>query len=528
MKSAYPSPTLYSPEKATGRDFLGQQSIIQYMADKCLPSFTNATKKIRYYCFWAWAFKMLEIHGNTLGEKKKWWYLLKLETALIIINKSIDPDMVGMPGVTGIPYTVDQIKDFDSDTLVKIYDKKVRATSYDAVQYAPSIGSLNIVKKNGAQFSICSFGQELYKVFDNKINTASGYDLLVSPDIKEIKWSHLLEMKDGFCLNYLSKTEREIFVRIIEQQKKSIGSTRKRTERIETTLLVLDIIRKKMIKEKEDILIKLWNEDYKAPQDLKQITDGWKMIEARRFYQISIEAVLSSFCNYLCSFKSLTGGFDEFCHDIINSFKKILHADIMPFALIVENDEPLKNFIEAVDKYCADNFIDEQSLVELIKKYSSEKSFNYQLAQYSLILLLYLYLKFDGLKAIKTEKAVHFWQTPASFRHSFEIIDRLINKWYQLPVSMGLRNIIQLLSLRLHLGVSQDKWLQTGNFTFRYIKDEPKGFKFLRAMRPNRTGNKLLAYTELITDLGFINKRAGRFILSDDGLEFLKKYEVSE
>lgn len=148
MNSAYPSPTLYSPEKTTGRDFLGQQSIIQYMADKCLPSFTNSTRKIRYYSFWAWAFKMLEIHGKFLDEKQKWWYLLKLETALIIINKSIDPDMIGMPGVTGIPYTVDQIKAFNPDTTVKIYDEKVRATSYDAVQYAPSLGSLNIVKKN--------------------------------------------------------------------------------------------------------------------------------------------------------------------------------------------------------------------------------------------------------------------------------------------------------------------------------------------------------------------------------------------
>ena len=135
-------------------------------------------------------------------------------------------------------------------------------------------------------------------------------------------------------------------------------------------------------------------------------------------------------------------------------------------------------------------------------------------------------LRFNDLKALKTEKALHFWKTPASFRHSFQIIDRLITRWSGLPVSIGLKNIIQHLSLRLHLGVSQDKWLQTGNFTFRYVKDEPTGFKYQGPMLPNRTGNKLLAYTELIADLGFIDRSGPHLTLTNDGIGFLQKYEV--
>jgi hypothetical protein len=527
MNSVFPASTLFNPERTTGRDFLGQQSIIQYMADRCLPSFTNATRKIRYYSFWAWAFKMLETYGQKLDEKQKWWYLLKLETVLIIINKYLDPELVGMPGVTGIPYTVDEITKFVPDTIVKIYDEKNRATSYDPVQYAPSLGTLNIVKKIGTKISICNFGQELFKEFDNKIETASGYSLLLSPNTKDIKWAHLLEMKEGFSLENISENERKILIRIIEQQTISLFSKRGKTERIETTLMVLDIIKKEKVKENEDILKKLWNGEYESPQELKQIADGWKIIEARRFYQISIEAILSAFCQYLCSFKGEPGDFDEFSIEVTDSFKKLRHSGTMPFNHIIEKDEPLKNFIEAVNEYCSEHDIDEQDLIDLIKKYSGDKqTFNFPLVQSGLILLLYLFTQFESLKALETEKAEHFWRTPTNFRHSFELVDRLIRKWSGLPVSTGLKNIVQHLSLRLHLGVSQDKWLQTGNFTFRYIKDDPNGFKLLNTMRPNRTGNKLLSYTELITGLGFIDKSSEYLKLTKDGYSFLGKHEI--
>ena len=395
MSGAYPAPTQFNPEKSTGRDFLGQQSIIQYMADKCLPSFTNATKKVRYYSFWAWAFKMLEIHGKNLDDKQRWWYLLKLETALIVINRFIDSEIIGMPGVKGLRSLVDNIKDFTPDTMVQIYHETLRATSYDAVQYAPSLGTLNIVKKIGAQVTICGFGNELFEAFDSKIKTAAGYALLVSPKTKQIKWSHLLEMKDGFCLANVSEDEKKIIVRIIEQQTVSIGSAKKVSERIETTLLLLDIIRVQKIENHDDILIRLWNDDYKCPQQLAQIADGWKIIEARRFYQISIEAILSAFCQYLWSFKSQTGEFDEFSQDVTSSFKAIKQKDAQPFALIIESDAPLRQFIEAVKKYCAGDNLDEQALVALIGKHGNGKGFNYQLVQYGIILLLYIFLQFN-------------------------------------------------------------------------------------------------------------------------------------
>ena len=137
-----PAPTKFSQEYPIGRDFLGQQSIVQYMANRCLPSFTNATRVLRYYSFWAWAFKMsAENFSKFKNEKDRWFYLMKLETALIICNKIRNPEMIGMPGIQGIPINVDNLKDFKDNDLIDIYSVKNRATSYSAVQYSPSLGT---------------------------------------------------------------------------------------------------------------------------------------------------------------------------------------------------------------------------------------------------------------------------------------------------------------------------------------------------------------------------------------------------
>ena len=55
--------------------------------------------------------------------------------------------------------------------------------------------------------------------------------------------------------------------------------------------------------------------------------------------------------------------------------------------------------------------------------------------------------------------------------------------------------------MKLHIGVAQDKWLGMGNFTFKYVRAEPTGFKLIdkgKVMKPNRTRNKILAYFEIL------------------------------
>ena len=527
MDNNFPAPNKFSREVSAGRDFLGQQSFVQYMADRCLPSFTNATQMVRYYSFWAWAFEMLRrnIGEDTKGENA-WWYLMKLETALMISNKHRDPDMSGMPGISKIPHASDEIIKFNSNTDVTKYSRDRKVTAYTAVQYSPSLGTLNIVKRNGHEYLILKYGKKLAKIFDKNIRSYKGYDILVSPKTKKIKWKLLKEMEDAFSLEVLPKEEQQVFIKIIEQSTSLIPGSGEKSQRVYTTMFILDAVQKLTIKNPDDLLANLWRRNYNPPEALVDNTEGWIIVEARRYYQIAIEAILSSFCKYISSFKNSTGDFDEFSNDVVKKLSRFKYnqSKETQFAQIIKNDETLVHFINEITELCNKYKIDEIDLARRIKSLAGKKkAFNYEMAHYAIILLLLLYSRFSDLKKLKSKRVVHYWNyRPAySVKHSFHLIDKMISRWQDRPVSIALNKIIQDFSLKLHLGVSQEKWMQTGNFTFRYTRAEPTGFELLKSMEPNRTSNKIITYIQLITNLGLITKKSGIYKLTSDGRNFM-------
>lgn len=498
------------------------------MTDRCLPSFTNTTRKIRYYSFWAWAFEMLRINvdDDILGDVG-WWYLMKLETAFMIMNKHRNPEITGMPGITGIPFNIDAINRFNPETDVEIFSKIKRATSYDAVQYSPSLGSLNVVKRMGSAYQILKYGRSLAKIFDQNVNHFCGYQILVSPKHKNIKWKYLTEMEQAFSLDNVSDEERNVFIEIIEQKPNILIDKKELTSRVNTTLLVLDAFRNLNINDKNEFLVRLWREEYTPPESLRDIKECWIIVEARRYYQLAIEAILSSFCKYINPFKSKGGDFDEFSKEVVKSFVnfKLTENKEFPFNEIVDSDKTLRHFIHEIKLFCDNNVIDEVDLADIIKKNSEWKKLHtYETSQIALILLLILYIKFQSFKNFKSDRAIHFFNVQNNFRHSFQLIDKLIKQWLDLPVSIAIKKIIVEFSLKLHLGVSQDKWLQTGNFTFRYNRAESKGFELLAPMEPNMTNNKILAYIDLITDLGMLKIVKDQYELTIMGNKFIEKY----
>ncbi|MBC8432544.1 MAG: hypothetical protein H8D96_11560 [Desulfobacterales bacterium] len=454
---------------------------------------------------------------------------MKLETALMILNKHLDSEMTRMPGIKGIPYDSNDIKIFKPNTEVKIYSTAQRTSAYEAVQYRPSLGTLNIVIRDGQNYFIREYGKKLAEIFDKNVRGYKGYNILVSPESKTIKWQLLKEMAEAFSLEMISEEEVKTFIEIIEQRTHVGFSSSEQSTRVYTTLFVLDVFQKLQIADSNELLIRLWKGDYDPPEALIEITEGWMLVEARRYYQVSIEAILSSFCKYISSFKSSIGDFDEFSNDVIKRFAKFKYAQSKKaqFSDIIVKNKTLKDFINKLIELCDSHAIDEITLAGRINKLKGEKkAFNYEMAHYAIILLLTLYCRFPDLKKLKSNKAIEFWRyrQAGSVKHSFRLIDKLISQWCHLPVSTGIKKIIQELSLKLHLGVSQEKWLQTGNFTFRYIRAEPTGFKLLTSMEPGMTNNKILAYIELITGLGFLKKKGSFYKLSDDGKNFLKKY----
>ena len=224
---------------------------------------------------------------------------MKLETALIISNKFRNPEMTGMPGISGIPYNSDDIKKFKLKTVVKIYSELRRASSYDAVQYGPSLGTLNIVRKDGQKYYIRKYGDELAEIFDEKIRNIEGYDILVSASSRTIIWRLLKRMEEALSLETISNEEIKTFIKIIEQRGSFVSKYSEKSSRVYSTLFILDAFQKHQISEPNDLLTNLWKGVYHPSEELKEISEGWIFVEARRYYQIAIEAILSSFCKYI-------------------------------------------------------------------------------------------------------------------------------------------------------------------------------------------------------------------------------------
>lgn len=270
---------------------------------------------------------------------------------------------------------------------------------------------------------------------------------------------------------------------------------------------------------------------YSPPEELQDIWGGWRIVEARRYYQFGVEAVLSSFCQYLKSFDNRESSFEGFLTTIKKNCNELELCDSKVSLLtevIIEN-KSLASFYEILISICKKEKISEEDIIEKI--YLTGKkggySFSSKFAYYALILILLVFSKLPILEQLKSNNAKEFLLRPFDMRHSFLLVSKFLKSWMQLPFSDAISKIFTELSLKLHLGVAQDKWLQTGNFTFKYIKAEPIGFKLSKngsIMFPGRTSNKILAYLEILIDLGLIKEGKDYYEITREGETFQHKY----
>ena len=318
---------------------------------------------------------------------------------------------------------------------------------------------------------------------------------------------------------------------MIEQDEFGFTIKDKFAPRISTTLLIIDIVKTKRIEYPNDILTHLWISSYSPPKTLQDIFGGWRIVEARRYYQFSIESILSSFCKYLISFESIGNSFEDFTNVIIKNYKELelFYESLNSVKEIAKRNSLFKNFYDGIISSCKKEKIIEEAIIE--KMYLLDKecgySFNSKYIYYGIILFLLLLDKIPKLNNLNSTKAQDFLKMPYDIRHSFSSVYKLVTSWMQLPFSEAISKIIIELVLKLHLGVSQDKWSQTGNFTFKIIRAEPVGFKLSKEsgiMSPNRTSNKILAYLNILIDLEFIHEAEDYYQVTKQGENFYKKY----
>lgn len=514
----FPVVNKFLHETSSGRDFLGQQSIIQVMANECIPSFTNSTIRLRYYSFWAWAFQMLKNNFNKLPDDKRWFYLQKLETAFIISNHLRQPGITGMPGINSITIP-DRIADKKKD--IKIYTEKNRITnSFTPVQYRPSLNYLNIVSKEGTKYAIGHYGSQLAEVFDNVIKQCDGYFDLIDPGKKCIKLEKLICLEEALSLDNVLEQEIPIFIDLIEQKERSDS------QRIPTTLLLLDIIMNNKIDSPWNILRPLWNNEYKPNDNLIEVEGAWLIIQVRRYYQYSIEAILHSFLNYLSQLHYGIGNFTDFC--------KALYRDFIDNAIIISakeiiksisDNKPLYIVVNEIYNYLKKEEINEDRLIDEGYNYRNHKNI-FTIAQLGILIQFILVRKYSEFQNHSSKIANKFISIPGNFKHSYFNIQNIYKEYSNIPFSEALEKIILELVFILHLGVSQIKWNQTGNFSYKFIKADEYGYSRpdVRNININMANHKVRAYLSLLKDLGFWKDYKGYMTITKEG----KKYYDSK
>lgn len=527
----FPSINAYNPEKDTGRDFMGQQSTIQTMTGVCIPSFTNATRKPRYYSFWAWAFKQYLKHSDSIAPDKAWSYLYKLETVLIMANFSRDSEYSGMPGIQGV--SIPSPETPNNEKIPIQMEKLERATSYSAVQYSPSIGSLNIVRREDQKYLIGPIGSKLAEFFDQQIREVPGYEELIDPNSDSIPFWSLKNLQEGLSLENISPEERDCFIEIIEQDEENYRDPSDIPPRVQTACLFLDILGKHQVHNPDEILGALWSGAYVPDSHFKSIASAWEVIRARQFFQLGLESYLTSFSLFIAGQAGGNAFLDDHVKETLSQLRKNEFSDPKLEAIRIESetDQTFGDFVEAIHQVCRDNEYDEFSIESLIHAEHAERGHAHQDKLYPRFLFLgvvmhiLLFKRFDKLKNSVYGISENFLQLPRDYRLSLETFNALMIRAHDLTVEEGLQLVLEEAMLKLHLGVAQDKLIQTHNFTFRFIHSQRGGFERphdITINDPNATRNKSDAFMSILeyVDLWKYDDRK-RMTLTRFGLEYL-------
>jgi hypothetical protein len=508
-----PQVTKETRRSSQGRDFLGQQAIIQTMADACLPSFTNATRIMRYYPFWAWAFQQV-IHKQPTGSEV-WAYLLKLETALILANSYRNPRMIGMPGINGMRYSQSALSKMPDGRVIDLATTR-NATAYAPVQYSPSLANLGIVRRDGKTCELLQHGRALATAFDAGIPKGEAYTKLVSAQETEIEWGALKSLSEALSLQSPRPDEVSVFKEAMFGKDSAwIGSAYSR--RRQTTRVILMLIRHLGIATSTQFKAQLWLCPLDVDPELKEIRVAWQLVEARRIYQYFIETILAVFSRFLYQMAeesiSSFGAFNDFV--LKGALPDYLSTNADWSMRFDTYRDRLRNSAELQN-------LTEWNVIERITRIllKDNELSNAVIEAFNGILML-----LDSIAALPVSDSAltsSFYVEPTGYRHSFSHCAELLSSWGRLTLAEALSRATVELSLKLHLGVAQDRWYTTGNFNFRFIAADRGGYMSVQAKDdPVMTENKAGSFLDILVDIGYLEVEKGSYAIASEGQKFL-------
>lgn len=241
------------------------------------------------------------------------------------------------------------------------------------------------------------------------------------------------------------------------------------------------------------------------------------MIQLRMYYQLSVEALLHSFLRYLEEQPNGAGTYADFSNKVALSFR-----ETPLYSVRAAPEWRFGQLLDSILSNAEDNGIDEESLREAVLLRQVEGS-PFAVAQTALALQALLLSRFASLSKYPSAWARRFLAYPSGVKASCVALRRDYDLCLDRTVQDATQHIVTTHILMLHLAVSQAKWVQTGNFTFKFLQGDSSGFVRAPGAAKNNIGmtaNKIRAYIFLLCDMGLLSQDGDRIRPTRSGSEY--------
>jgi len=532
----------------SGRDHLAYESVGVSMLERLLPGISNITMRARYYSFFPWViyrfFKSEE--PKTYGEFRT--YLKTKSLAFLYANGLCHPEEnTGINGIDLVRSDLDKgakkeyfwsEKDIDKfKDNFWIYSQKLSQLKITADNEESEIESLTKTrgKELAEAFESSIENTEYFKEYcdkcDSKISTSAlkqygqtggVMDLNKFPKEQKMlletffRFEDIPDEVDDFTRYYIAQTND--------------GSARARRESL---LLYLDIINQhKGVFEYDNLrniqyFSKVNKSLYKPNKKLEHNLEFWRIFQARQYFVYAIETIFHA---VTLAIDEQPLSLDQIANNLLDkvdfaSIKKDFGIDINKGTTIKEFFQKISNGKkdEVFDKFFnIDAKINEEKIFRLIRDNFRDKNYNYFVI-YPLIILGFVYLRFNYYRKNKT----HYWefgklggQTNLSMDVFFEFIDRKIEEKTSIEefLSVLIRDYICM--QHTFVAIAKLSWYQNDTFHFSYDNGILHG---LRIADANTNAPKFWNTLNILTDLGLITEKEGRYQLTAQGKNILNR-----
>jgi len=531
------------------RNPLGLSRISQYITAKLLPGITTLTIRARNFSFYCWAIK--QISQYDIKFRKEFYKIIsKLETSYVIAGLlDAEKNFQNAKGPIGRIKGKNRINKRPDEEKININFSVLEHPGGGYGQYYKNaMDLLSLTKTKDNRLALTSDGLELSEIFEDNIKNTKYYKEYLQED--EIPINILEEY--GQFVSYLrlkeNEKERDKICTIFfnkNQSQSIIQDSRKIT-----FLLILELFR--IFTENN---LNLTDDDFrnityfgKTEKDgkiisyeankkgLKNIILQWKFYQLQEYLILTLENLLNIFIEsinernekglskeeFIKNNEDFIVEFEDYCGIKCKDKKLIDIINLILEKIGVEKlygVEARKLFNKKLNLKSKNS---ELKLSKIITELSDSKKMKVRIS-HSILLLIIIMIRYKYLRETFFEELSWIHHDNASDNLSFITILKNIEN--QLLSSSLLDFFIYVLDkiIEQHNSIAFQK-LKYRNNTFRFeYRERTNKYYYKRSYYYERGSNKFNTIREIFEDLGLIEKKKEKYILTTYGKNILEK-----